>query len=71
VITQINADWLTAHEIGHVLTLRHVCENPSCGAGQSDNLMFPNVGWTNLPPNLSAAEFTDMLNSVLTVPCPD
>jgi hypothetical protein len=31
--------------------------------------MFPNVGWTNTPPNISGAEFTTMLNSNLTINC--
>jgi hypothetical protein len=78
-----SAFWLVAHEVGHVLGLRHVCEfatstNPTpavpcvAGSGQSDNLMFPNVSnlsFTNLPPNLSASEYTTMLNSGLTKPC--
>jgi hypothetical protein len=78
VITQINADWLTAHEVAHILGVRHVCEMPpttatACvaGSGQSDSLMFPNVGWTNVPPDLSATEFSTMVNSSLTVPCQD
>jgi len=66
VITVNNAEWLTAHEVAHVLGVRHVCEVPACTAGQSDNLMFPNVGWTNTPPNLSQAEFATMINSNLT-----
>jgi hypothetical protein len=60
-IVQSNALWLTAHEVGHVLDLRH-------DASTSDNLMFPNVGWTNLPPDLSATENATMIGSVLTVP---
>lgn len=78
VVQAGNADWLVAHEVGHVLGLRHVCvmptqQNPNppnaCGPGDSDNLMFPNVFWTNLPPDLSAAENSTMINSNLTVPC--
>jgi hypothetical protein len=80
-VIQAPDDWLVAHEIGHVLGLNHVCEFPdpppapppaaACvlGSGQSDSLMFPNVGWTNVPPNLSAAEYTRMQNSTLTIPC--
>jgi hypothetical protein len=76
-VVQSTANWLTAHEVGHVLGLRHVCEfattanpNPAIrcvtGSGQSDSLMFPFVQWTNLPPDLSAAEEATMLNSDLT-----
>jgi hypothetical protein len=79
-VVQINARWLVAHEIGHVLRLFHNCEFPSqnnpnppvpCigGSGQSDNLMYPNVSWTNEPPNLSATEFSTMQNTGLTNPC--
>jgi hypothetical protein len=60
-IVQSNALWLVAHEVGHVLGLFHV-------ATSSDNLMFPNVGWTNLPPDLSDSEAATMVGSVLTVP---
>lgn len=80
VIQAANADWLVAHEVGHVLGLRHVCEFPTAanptpavacvaGSGQSDSLMFPNVGWTNVPPDLSTAENSTMINSNLTNPC--
>jgi len=69
VIVQTNARWLAAHEVGHVLGLLHVCQPPAtpCVAGNSDSLMFPNTGWTNLPPDISAGEFTTMLNSPFTV----
>ncbi len=77
-VVQSNARWLVAHEVGHVLGLAHVCEVPDpppnppppvpCGAGHSDSLMFPNVGWTNQPPDLAAAEYTTMLNSGLSNP---
>jgi hypothetical protein len=60
-IVQSNALWLTAHEIGHVLGLFHVTTS-------SDNLMFPNVGWTNLPPDLSDSEKATMIGSTLSVP---
>ena len=74
VVVQSNSQWLLAHEVGHVLGLNHVCEFniagfTACAAGHSDNLMFPNVGWTNVPPNLSAAEFTTMFNGNLTINC--
>jgi hypothetical protein len=55
------ARWLTAHEVGHVLDLLHV--------GNTDRLMNPSIGWTNLPPDLIASEFTTMLNSALSIPC--
>jgi hypothetical protein len=64
-VVQSNARWLLAHEVGHVLGLRHVGTAP----GQSDNLMFPNVGWTNVPPDLAASEFTTMFNSNFTINC--
>jgi hypothetical protein len=80
-IVQANARWLTAHEVGHVLGLSHVCEFPSpdnpnpavlCvnGSGQSDNLMWPNIQWTNLPPHVAEPEFRTMLGSGFTVACP-
>ncbi len=79
-VVQNAAQWLVAHEVGHVLGLRHVCEFPApgipppaiacvAGSGQRDSLMFPNVGWTNPPPDLSAAEGTTMLNSQWTFNC--
>lgn len=80
VVQSTTATWLVAHEVGHVLALTHVCQFPTAanptpaiacvaGSGQSDSLMFPNVGWTNTPPNLAAAEYTTMLNSNFTNPC--
>jgi hypothetical protein len=51
-----------AHEVGHVLGLNHI-------TGQSDSLMFPNVGWTNVPPDLAASEHTTMFNSNFTNAC--
>lgn len=61
-VVQSTARWLVAHEVGHVLGLRHV-------TGQSDSLMFPNVGWTNVPPDLAVAEYTTIFNSGFTNPC--
>lgn len=72
------APWLVAHEVGHVLGLNHVCEIPSttnptpatvCTVGHRDSLMFPNVGWTNIPPDLAANEGSAMISSDLTRPC--
>lgn len=68
-IVQIDARWLTAHEVGHVLGLRHVCQRPACVDSQRDSLMYPTIEWTNVPPNLSASEYTKMQNSNLTNPC--
>ena len=68
-VIQHPAIWLIAHEVGHVLGLRHVCEIPACVDAQRDSLMFPDVGWKNVPPDLSATEYTTMLNSPLTNPC--
>ncbi|MBD0256009.1 MAG: hypothetical protein ICV83_09845, partial [Cytophagales bacterium] len=65
-IVQSGARWLLAHEVGHVLGLRHVCQGADCRPGQSDSLMFPNVGWTNIPPDLSQAEYQTMTDSALT-----
>ncbi|WP_083998783.1 hemopexin repeat-containing protein [Actinomadura kijaniata] len=59
--------WLLAHEVGHVLSLRHVPRTPTTN---SDFLMWPNTGWTNVPPDVSAAETTKMLDSALTRPDP-
>src|SRR5205807_1725873 len=61
-IVQVNAArWLTAHEVGHVLGLSHV--------SNTDRLMNPTIGWTNLPPDLVQSEFQTMLDSSLSVPC--
>jgi hypothetical protein len=79
-VVQSNASWLVAHEVGHVLGLTHVCEFPTAanpnpavacvtGSGQSASLMFPNVGWTSVPPDLSNDENVTMGNSNLTRSC--
>jgi hypothetical protein len=65
-VVQANANWLVAHEIGHVLDLRHV---DSTVATNSDFLMWPNTSWTNVPPDLAASEYATMINSGLTNPC--
>lgn len=57
------ADWLVAHEIGHVLDLGHVDDTVSAN---SRFLMWPNVGWTDLPPDVTDSEFTTMITSSLT-----
>lgn len=64
-IVQTSARWLLAHEVGHVLGLRHV---PSSPATNSDFLMWPNTGWTNTPPNISGTEASTMAASSLSRP---
>ena len=66
-IVQSNARWLLSHELGHVLGLRHVSTSPSTN---SDFLMWPNIGWTNPPPNVSTAETSTMRGSGLSRPVP-
>jgi Hemopexin/Metallo-peptidase family M12B Reprolysin-like len=63
----INGPWLMAHEVGHVLGLRHVSQTP---ATNSDFLMWPNIGWTNVPPDVSPGEVSTMLASSLSRPIP-
>lgn len=63
VVVNNAAQWLCAHEVGHVLDLLHVTTSPN---PLSDSLMFPNVGWTNVPPDLSQTEINTMRNSALT-----
>lgn len=65
-VVQSNARWLIAHEVGHVLGLRHVDNTIPTN---TDFLMWPNTGWTNVPPDLAASEHTTMINSGLTRPC--
>lgn len=62
-IVQVAADWLTAHEVGHVLGLQHVDDKV---AANSKFLMWPNIGWTNTPPDLTSTEFQTMIDSALT-----
>jgi hypothetical protein len=61
-IVPTTSRWLTAHEVGHVLGLSHV--------NNTDRLMNPDTGWTNVPPDLVQTEFQTMLNSGLTIACP-
>jgi hypothetical protein len=75
-----NADWLTAHEVGHVLGLRHVCNRPTAanpnppnpcimGSNQRDSLMFPTVSGRTQPPNIATSEENTMRGSGLTNSC--
>jgi len=64
-IVQANAPWLLAHEVGHVLGLRHVSTTPSTN---SDFLMWRNISWTNTPPDISDNEASTMAGSDLSRP---
>ena len=64
-IVQTSGRWLTAHEVGHVLGLRHVPLQPSTN---SDFLMWRNIGWTNPPPDISAGQAAQMRSSNLSKP---
>jgi hypothetical protein len=60
VVAQGATQWTTAHEVGHVLDLRHVNDN--------DRLMTGNgtANITNPPPDLVSTEITTMLNNAFT-----
>jgi hypothetical protein len=60
VVAQGATQWTLAHEVGHVLTLRHVDDN--------DRLMTDNgtANITNPPPDLVGSEVAAMLASALT-----
>jgi hypothetical protein len=62
-VVQANARWLVAHEVGHVLGLRHW---PNPPATNSQYLMFPNVGWTDTPPDIVQTEVMTTVDSALT-----
>ncbi|SDE50044.1 FG-GAP-like repeat-containing protein [Rhodococcus tukisamuensis] len=64
-VVQSNARWLLAHEVGHVLGLRHWANPP---ATNSRFLMFPNVGWTDAPPDVVQSEVATMAASAFTRP---
>jgi hypothetical protein len=64
-IVQSSGRWLLAHEVGHVLGLRHVSSSPSTN---SDFLMWRNINWTNPPPDISEDEASTMADSGLTRP---
>ena len=62
-VVQAKARWLVAHEIAHVLGLRHWPKSPTTN---SRYLMFPNVGWTDTPPDIVQTEVATMVDSPLT-----
>jgi hypothetical protein len=81
VVKATSAPWLTAHEVGHVLGLSHVCTFPTptnphpaaeCvfGGPFNDRLMFPVVdGFTNPPPDINSGEEAKILSSALVRQC--
>jgi hypothetical protein len=66
IVDNVSARWLTTHEVGHVLGLRHV----TGPAASTDDLMWRTVAWTNVPPNVSSGEASTMRGSNLTRPIP-
>ncbi|NAZ74929.1 hypothetical protein GTQ99_05755 [Kineococcus sp. T13] len=64
-IVQAGARWLLAHELGHVLGLRHP---PTTPATNADQLMWWTTSWTNTPPDLAESEVSTLLQSLLTHP---
>ena len=61
VIVPGQTRWVSAHEVGHVLGLRHL--------NDANRLMNPNQNWTNLPPDLVATEAATMDASPFTITC--
>ena len=52
--------WVLAHELTHVIGLNpHVSTTP---ASNADNLMWPNTGWTNTPPDLNTSQCDSLLD---------
>lgn len=72
VIAQIASPWTLAHEVGHVLSLRHVDAppppDPAAPPALTDRLMTSRGTWniTNAPPDLVAAEAIAIRHSRLT-----
>lgn len=55
-----STQWVLAHELTHVIGLNsHVSTTPATNA---DNLMWPNTGWTNTPPDLSSSQCDSVLD---------
>jgi hypothetical protein len=63
IVAQYANNWTLAHEVGHVLDLKHVYDD-------KNRLMFGDgtAQITNLPPDLTAEEGAKMIASVFTVP---
>jgi hypothetical protein len=76
IIAQIASQWTLAHEVGHVLTLRHVDDppppDPAAPPAKLDSLMTGRGTQriTNPPPDLSSTEATNMTTTVLAHNCP-
>ncbi len=52
--------WVLAHELTHVIGLNaHVSTD---NASNSDNLMWPNTSWSNLPPDLNSSQCDSVLD---------
>jgi len=63
VVASIASPWTLAHEVGHVLGLRHVSDNNRLMTGGGTG----NI--TNLPPDLVPTEASTMQSSPFTNPC--
>jgi hypothetical protein len=61
VVVQTASQWTFAHEVGHVLGLRHVDDNDRLMTGNGTSKI------TNPPPDLAGSEITTMNSSALTV----
>lgn len=51
-----DANWVTAHEVGHVLGLGHT-SNPK-------GLMHDSINWEEPPPDLSASEYSSLITAI-------